>query len=365
MEENLSPTKEKILQKLKGSLSGLIAGLFFSLSNSLVQKVLTQNKTNNLSQFEVIFITSVVQILLISILLAWKRKSPLASTRTEFALLMGLGLAKFCCIAFFMAALKLLPLGDATVILYTAPAWVFFFGLVFLKEKFSIFNLFFGILSFLGVVIIAAPDYFFPTTARRYSHIHSLVKANNTTSSNMDSVASGNYKGVLFALATAISLSINMVVIKKSTMFIDYYVTILYPHIYGVIVSPIIMVIMQKYFVLGQITLWSWLLLLATGLSNFLAMLLIAFALSLEDTSPIAFIRNSEVLFAFIFEITIAHKIPMMFSIVGVILILLTTSMIVLNRMFSIEKRIWRMLKLYCCNRKDEKPDKENYEMMK
>ena len=89
------------------------------------------------------------------------------------------------------------------------------------------------------------------------------------------------------------------------------------------------------------------------------------YALSVEEAGLVALVRNSEVLFAFIFEITIEHKIPMMFSIVGVILILLTTSMIVLNRMFSIEKRIWRMLKLYCCNHKDEKPDKENYEMMK
>ena len=361
------PEKKVKFRHLKGFLSSALSGFFYALGNSLVKFITQHNKGVPLSEFQVIFVRSVVQIIIIVGILIWKKVNVRPGSVLEFAYFNLMGIFKVASVAFFYLSLKILPLGDATVIEFTAPVWTFIFGVIILKERFSIYNFFFGLVGFLGVAIIAAPGFFFPTdpfkVAKDFSNSsHQYIK-NQTTVADSALTFEDNLKGAGFAVLAAICLSSFFIVQKKHTA--DFRMFILYPSIYGIVFSPVMMAARKQPLILKELTYGYWIILVGTGFSYLAAMMLMGYALSVEEAGPVALVRNSEVLFAFIFEITIEHKIPMMFSIVGVILILLTTSMIVLNRMFSIEKRIWRMLKLYCCNRKDGKPDKEEYELIK
>eukprot|EP00111_Clytia_hemisphaerica_P001457 TCONS_00004174-protein len=330
--------RENVKDHLIGLICGASAGVFYALGNCFVQYIYRKNPYLDLSEFQIIFVRSCVQLLLIVVLLAWKRINPWGGSWPNFGLLWLMGFAKICSIVFFYGSLSGLPLGDATVILFTAPVFTIFLSILFLKESCSLCNIILGLFSFVGVVIIAAPGMFFPSPGKSHQHTqsshyhskHALLPKHNITSIHSHSVIidSNKMKSVGFGLCAAVALAFHMIILKINTKSVDYKVALLYPSLYGVIFSPLFMIAEHHDIVLfHDLDPLYWVLMICSGFFYFIGMMLLAYALLKENAGPVALVRNSEVIFAFVFEILIEGQMPMMFSIVGVVLILWTTSM--------------------------------------
>ena len=360
---------KELKSRLLGLICGGLAGFFYALGNGLVQFIYRHNSKVELSEFQVVYVRSLIQLGLAVLLLLWKRIKPWGDTWSGFGLLWLMGFVKICSIIFFYASLKGLPLGDATVIMFTSPVFTIILGIVLLREPCSIWNLVFGMFSFLGVAIIAAPGIFFPSSRDRsqthhHYHSHSLVSNTNQTGTTLNDQASHEQiKSVGFGIISAIALSLHMIILKVNTKAVDYRIAIMYPSILGIIASPICMLAEKEKVVFGELSSGYWVLMVVTGISYFIGMMLLAYALSLEDAGLVALVRNSEVIFAFIFEVLIEKQIPMMFSIVGVVLIVLSTTMIVFNRIVNIEEKICKKLP-YCPSCKRTEDDLSEYELI-
>ena len=75
---------DKSYRHLIGLIAGASAGLFYALGNSLVQYVYRHNEALNISEFQIIFVRSLVQLLLVVGILGWKRINPLGKTKQDF-----------------------------------------------------------------------------------------------------------------------------------------------------------------------------------------------------------------------------------------------------------------------------------------
>ena len=355
MDEKEIETKS-LQRNLIGLSCGAIAGLFYALGNALVQYIYRQNRDAELSEDQVILVRSMVQFILIITILACKKMNPWTGSWKMFARLWVMGMTKVISLVFFYRALRVLPLGDATVVLFTNPVFTLFLGIVFLKESRSILNILFGLLSFLGVAIIADPQLFFATEKNTASP---LLKANSSLVLNPTPFAANStliitqpysqLASVGFALLGAIMLSLYMVILKYNTTDkVDFRVALFYPSACGLVIPPIVQAAEQHPFVWNQLTYKYWIIMVLSGLSYFAAMFLMAYALYMAEAGPAALVRNAEVIFALIFEVVIVKEIPMLFSLIGVFIILWCTSMIVFNRIFGLEEKICKK----CCKPK-------------
>ena len=339
---------KSLKRNLIGLLCGGIAGLFYALGNALVQFIYRQNEHVDLSEDQLIFVRSVVQFVMICATLAWKKMSPWTGSWKMFAKLSLMGMPKVISLLFFYRALRVLPLGDATVIFFTMPVFTLFIGIVFLKEACSVFNIVFGLLSFLGVAIIADPQLFFPEIdildGQNTAVLVNNSMINGTSVSNVTSIEEvqlySQPTAVGFAVLGALLLSVYFVALKYYANEVDFKVGLFYPYMCGLWLPPIVQAAERHPFLWNQITYEYWLIMVAAGVSYFIAMYLMACALCMAGAGPAALVRNAEVVFALIFEVVIEKQIPMTFSIVGVVLILWCTSMIVFNRIFSLEEKI-------------------------
>jgi drug/metabolite transporter (DMT)-like permease len=96
----------------------------------------------------------------------WKRiPDPLLGPKGLRALLVLRGLTGFFSIAGLYFSLQHLSLSDAMVLTFIAPILTGFSGAVFLKEPLSLRETLVGLCSFLGVVLIARPQFLFGSQA--------------------------------------------------------------------------------------------------------------------------------------------------------------------------------------------------------
>jgi Permeases of the drug/metabolite transporter (DMT) superfamily len=347
-------TEKANFKHFLGLSLGAAASFFYALGNSTVQYVLRENKGSPLSVFQLVFVRSLGVLTLVGIVLAVKRINPYGGSLRNFGLLCLLGAAKISSIIFYYISLTGLPLGDATVILFIAPVFTVFLGIILLKEKCSLCNITLGLLSFLGVAIIAAPGVFFPGAKKVNSHAsHTILQDKNVTYVGLDDhdkIEQKKLRCVGFAIGSAMCLSFHFIILREATQRMDPRISLFYPSIFGVLIAPILMAINQDIVMLQALNVESIVLMFSTGFTYFAAMMILAYALLMEEAGPVALMRNAEVIFAIIFEITIERQIPMVFSVVGVVMILCTTTTIFVNRIFNVEKKI---IDESCCSPRD------------
>ena len=65
-------------------------------------------------------------------------------------------------IIFVYEAIQRMPVGDVTVLQFTAPVFTAFLSFICLKTKLSWLDVLLGVASFTGVLFIAKPSLFFP-----------------------------------------------------------------------------------------------------------------------------------------------------------------------------------------------------------
>lgn len=265
------------------------AGFFFSIMSLLVKLA-----GERLPSQEVVLARSVVMAVLSAAALRhagvalWGRRRRLLVTRGT------LGLAALLC---FYFALIHLPLGDATVIQYTNPAFTGLFAVWVLGEAMTAGELACMLVSLAGVVLIARPSFLFGAATSRLPLL-----------------------AVGIALAGAVFSGAAYTVVRKLGATEPPLVIVFYFALVSVAGSlPL----------LGAGALWptprEWLLLLGVGVSTQVAQLYMTRGLGMERAGRAMSVAYVQVLFATLWGVIFFDERPDAWAAAGALLVLGST----------------------------------------
>lgn len=231
-------------------------------------------------------------------------------------------------VIFVYLALERIPVGDATVIQFTAPVFTVAFSFLCLGKGCGILDTVCGIISFGGVIVLARPTILFS-----HKNANSHVPSHIAHAQSKVAAKPGDAKyleGIGYAVLAALCLSLFFILNKMTGKKLDVTLTIFYPSIFGVIISPI--------FIAVKHTAWfawapeTWGLICVVGFVSFVGLMFMAESLQLEDAGPAILIRNLDVVYAFLLQYALLKIKPDLMSFVGAGIVLAATSLIALNR---------------------------------
>ena len=330
-----------------GMLLMAMAGLCYVLADGLTQLIMQRVRQIhlNLSPMQTMTVRSTVTLACSLVLMLARRTHPLRERGFYFALFTLLASFKDFCIYFEIAALSYIPVGDFTVLEFTYIVFTALFGFIFLKQRCSIVDSIFGALSFVGVIFVAKPKWLFPeispgtreASKKVISIMHHRHTSNPVTISQTPYFDDGVYfKGVLFSLAAAVSMSSYFVLNSYLGRSMPVVLNVFYPSVYGAFIPPFIMLALGEKFLFIELGLIDWILLLLVGVLFFGAMMLVSESLQLENVGPVTLIRGLDILYAIILQVVLIRVKVTWNVLIGATIILLTTSLIVLNRWVDI-----------------------------
>ena len=339
-------------QKVLALVLMAAAGLFLTLGNSLVQFIYMKNPGLHVSSFEVLFIRSLVQLVFTVIFMVHGKVHPYGSEKKNIWSLCMMGIVEAAAIVLVYLSLEKIPVGDATVIQFTAPVFTMIFSFCITKKCCGWIDGIFGPVSFIGVIFIAKPSIIEGDKTSIY--FHQQHKAPHTKSM-LNTLSTDYIVGASFALLAAICLSWFYILNKMNGKKTDVTLTIFYPSIFGMIIAPIAMGIKGEHVVLTELNSLSWGLLFVVGFVAFIGLMFMAEALQLENPGPAVLIRNMDVIYAFIFQYIFVHHPPGLSALIGTIIVLSCTSIIAINRICNLDKN---------CYNRDEEATTEDREFL-
>ena len=72
------------------------------------------------------------------------------------------GVCAACIIIFMFISVLLIPLGDASTVIFTAPIFCMILSAIFLEDRLGLFKIFAGMLLLVGVILVVRPPFLFP-----------------------------------------------------------------------------------------------------------------------------------------------------------------------------------------------------------
>nr|XP_056705515.1 solute carrier family 35 member G1-like [Euleptes europaea] len=227
-------------------------------------------------------------------------KTGFLGPKDKWVFLFFRGLLGSCAMIFLYYAFQVMPLADATVISFSSPVFTTLFAWIFLKEKYSPWDLFFILVTITGVVMIARPPFLFGSRV-----------------AGLEGSYTDHFKGTIAALISAISASSAFVIIRKVGKSVHYFLTIWYYAIVGLIISTITLFVLDS---------WSLpycgkdrYLLILIGLFGLCGQIFLTKALQIEKAGPVAIMKTMAVVFAFIFQIIFLNHLPTWWSFGGAV----------------------------------------------
>ena len=323
------------------------AGLFLTLGNSLVQYIYMKNLDVHISSFQVLFVRSMIQLFFTVLFMLHGKVHPFGGEKKNIWSLCLMGIVEAAAIVLVYLSLTKIPVGDSTVIQFTAPVFTMLFSFLITRKCCSIVDGVFGVISFVGVIFIAKPSllegnskvvYFHQAHEVAFHHHQHLANA-TVHKVPTGSLSSDYIIGATFALAGAICLAWFYILNKMNGKKTDVTLTIFYPSVFGMLISPFAMLFEGERVVLGEITSLSWGLLFVVGFVAFIGMMFMAEALQLESPGPAVLIRNMDVIYAFVFQFVFVHQPPGISALVGTLIVISCSSIIAINRIMGFKRK--------------------------
>ena len=349
------PQKRK---RAAGMLLMALAGLSFVLADGVTQCAMQRVHEINskLSASQVMIVRSIVTLLCSLMLMLIRGYHPLGGRGSTGNLLPFslLGILEDLAIYFAFAALTCIPVADFKVLQFTFIVFSALFGFIFLRQRCFFLDSIFGALSFVGVVIVAQPRWLFP--GMKSNSIITLSDTPTTTTITpviSPYFSSGKYlKGVLFSLGSAVSLSFYFVMNSYVGQSLPTVLNVFYPSVYGILIPPFVMLALGEKFLFTELDSIGWAMLVLVGLLYFLAMMCLSESYQLESVGPATLIRGLDIVYASVIQVVLIKVGVTWNVIVGAAIILLTTSVLVLNRWMDIYNWITQKL---CPSKKYER----------
>ncbi|XP_007949473.1 solute carrier family 35 member G1 [Orycteropus afer afer] len=278
----------------------LLSAFFFSVGSLFVKKVQDIHAVE-ISAFRCIF-----QMLVIIPCLIY-RKTGFIGPKDQRIFLILRGLLGSTAMILIYYAFQATSLADATVITFSSPVFTSIFACIFLKEKYSLWDALFTLFAITGVIFIVRPPFLFGSNTERMGESYSV-----------------HLKGTFAAIGHAVLAALTLVILRKMGKSVDYFLTIWYYVILGLVECVIIL------FILGE---WSLpycgldrLFLILIGLFGLGGQVFLTKALQIEKAGLVAIMKAMDVVFAFIFQIIFFNDMPTWWTVGGALCVVASST---------------------------------------
>ncbi|CAG2104235.1 unnamed protein product, partial [Medioppia subpectinata] len=206
-------------------------------------------------------------------------------------------------------AYRLMPLADASTIQFASPVFVAIFAYFMLRERINCLQGIAGLVTLVGVVVIAQPEFLFGTATSQ--------------------VYDQRLLGTALAVVSSVSGAFSMITLRKlKATPVPVIVTW-----YGMFVTLVCLAIVLGMDVLTLPVGWyTWSLLLAVGLCGIGDQYFVTKALCYESAGPVSVTRTLTVVMTFIWEAVILDKTIEWLSMVGAAIITSCILLIALDK---------------------------------
>ncbi|XP_019494629.1 PREDICTED: solute carrier family 35 member G1 [Hipposideros armiger] len=278
----------------------LLAAFFFSVGSLCVKKV------QDIHAVEISAFRCVFQMLIVTPCLIY-RKSGFIGPKDQRIFLFLRGALGSTAMILLYYAFQTTSLADATVISFSCPVFTSIFAWIFLKEKYTLWDALFTTFTITGVVLIVRPPFLF---------------GSNTT--GMTESYSDHLKGTFASIGHALFAALTIVILRKMGKSVDYFLTIWYYVVLGLIECVIVL------FILGE---WSLphcgldrLFLILVGLFGLGGQVFLTKAIRIEKAGLVALMRTMDVVFTFIFQIIFLKDVPTWWTVGGALCVVASTT---------------------------------------
>ncbi|KAG0224562.1 hypothetical protein BGW42_004999 [Actinomortierella wolfii] len=316
---------ERRKQEARGLVYMTLSALFFSSMSLLVSIA-----AKTLPSFELVLFRGIIQTLLGLAACWYLGISPLGDPGVRM-LVFWRGLSGSVALALFFYSLSVMPLADATVVFFLGPTFTAILARLVLKEPYTPLDALAGLLTMTGVVLVVKPTALFPsnpTEGELLSQAFVLVKQNRLY---------GTIAGVCGATCTATAYCI----VRKLGKRAHSMVHVVYFGAVSCVVSVVGLFTMQGGYVAPKTSL-MWGGVLCLGFFSFIGQILLNNGLQLAPVGPGTLMRMNDIVFAFIFQITVQHEHPDLLSYVGATMVIFCTAGMSVYRWWRDKKRAER-----------------------
>lgn len=204
-------------------------------------------------------------------------------------------------------AFQVMPLADATVITFSGPVFTSLLAWIFLKEKYSPWDLLFTLFAVTGVVLIARPPFLFGSNVK-----------------GIEGSYTDHIKGTIAAIASTASGASTLVLIRKVGKSVHYFLSIWYYAVIGLIGCVITLFVMDEWSLPSCGT--DRVLLILIGLLGLGGQIFLTKALQIEKAGPVAIMKTMDVVFAFILQIIFLNHLPTWWTVGGALCVVASSS---------------------------------------
>ncbi|XP_059804034.1 solute carrier family 35 member G1 [Hypanus sabinus] len=217
-------------------------------------------------------------------------------------------------------AIQQMHLADATVIMLSNPIFVSIFAWIFLKEKCTLLDPIFIVFTLVGVVLIARPQFLF-----------------GTQNGGLESEYKNHIKGTVAAFGSALCAAMTLIVIRKMGKSVNYFLSIWYYSAVGSILSMSAVSITREWSLpfCGMDRAF----LILIGLLGIGGQVFLTKALQIERAAPVALIKTTEVVLAFILQYLFLNHSPTWWSLGGAICVTSGTSGVAFQKWYTSTKK--------------------------
>ncbi|KAJ1819559.1 hypothetical protein LPJ56_003616 [Coemansia sp. RSA 2599] len=300
--ETADEANKRRRDELKGYIFMGLSALGFATNSACVKALAIAN----FPSLEIVFARSIVQLTLGLLGCAFCRVSPLGPSNKPgiHKWLFLRGAAGAFGNACFFYAVSVMTLADATVIFFTGPVFSAIFANILLGEPYDAFDKAASALCMLGIVLVLKPTAFF---------MHMLDVQEPGTSMNQ-------MRGATAALVGAVSGALAYCVVRKVGRAVHSMVHVVYFGFLSMVGSSIMMFATQEPRM--PRTTYEWTVMGMVGVFAYIGQAFLNRGLQLAPAGPGTLMRNLDVVFAFIFGITLFDEVPDWISVAGATVII-------------------------------------------
>ena len=208
----------------------------------------------------------------------------------------------------------MIPLSDATTIVFSAPVFVYIFACLLLKEECGVFQIITVLVTLVGVLLIAKPAFMF-----------------GTETMPSDSLAGSRTEGTIIAFASCIVSAMSFVLIRKLRK--SPTAVVINAYSMASIVSAVIAIAVIRNFFMqeaGDLALgvgvpetWPEIgFMIGNGMCGVMGQLCLVFALKIEEANLVSLARTIDIVMSFVYQVIwLPNEIVHWTSLLGAIIV--------------------------------------------
>ena len=253
--------------------------------------------------------------------------------------LVGRNISGTVSLASGFVAFTLLPLGDASALIFTSPIVTFMLARIFLKERIDLIDIACALICLVGVAFVARPEFLgFPqVAATAYSNASGTVFGNSTNNQEeMESVkitaASQHLSGLIAAFTAALASGTAYIFVRKLGKVRAEIVVSSFMLFAGITCSLVsIIVYKAEEFIIRDPV--AFMAIIGVSLCGFGGQISMTKGFAIEKAGPAAVMRYIDVFFAFVWSSTILGESVSGWSVLGAIIIMISAATIAIKKM--------------------------------